>query len=249
MLFDPPANMVVIGAQGQMGRRFASALRQAGHHVTEFDYPLDMSALPLAVRTAALVLLCVPITAMDAVVSAVAPHLTSETILADICSVKTAPLSTMLTATHTPVVGTHPLFGPETTGDLRVAVVPGRGQGASENMERLFRTLGFSTFITTADEHDRAMAYIQSLNFVTTVAYLCAAPLEQGMERFFTPSFSRRMDSAAKMLTEDADLFTALFESNPRSLEAVRLFRSYLNIAAGGDLELLSRKALRWWES
>lgn len=248
MLFDAPANMVVIGARGQMGRRFASAFRQAGHQVTEFDHPLDVAPLALAVNKAALVLLCVPITAMDAVVQTVAPHLTPQTILADICSVKTTPLSAMLTATNTPVVGTHPLFGPETTGDLRIALVFGRGEEALDSLERLFNSLGFSTFTTTADEHDRAMAHIQGLNFVTTVAYLCAAPLEQDMERFFTPSFSRRMDAAAKMLTEDAALFTTLFESNPRSLEAVRLFRSYLNIAAGGDLELLSQKALRWWQ-
>lgn len=250
MMLDHSARIVIIGARGQMGARFARAFRDAGNQVAEFDHPLDMVALPEAVVQAALVLVCVPITAMDAVVRAVAPHLTDKTILADICSVKVQPLQTMLTHTRTPVVGTHPLFGPTTQAtDLRVAITPGRGEAAADILSNTLRTLGFAPFATTADEHDRAMAYIQGLNFVTTVAYLCASPLEKDMDRFFTPSFGRRMEAAQKMITQDAALFTAMFEANPHSLDAVRLFRAYLNVAAGGDLDLLAHKSMGWWQA
>lgn len=248
MLRDTSSPVAVIGARGQMGARFSRAFKDAGYPVTEFDHPLDQGALPQAVGQAGLVLLCVPITAMREVVETVAPHLGPNTILADICSVKVQPLHEMLAGTSTPVVGTHPLFGPQTLdGELRIAVTPGRGQEATDNLSDCFRKLGFAPFTTTADEHDRAMAYIQGLNFVTTVAYLCASPLETGIERFFTPSFGRRVEAATKMITEDASLFSTMFEANPHSLEAVRMFRSYLNVAAGGDLELLSQKALWWW--
>ena len=132
----------------------------------EFDHPLDADALPQAISGADLVLLCVPVTAMREVVAVMAPHLSPETILADICSLKIAPLETMLAATHTPVAGTHPLFGPETAGpDLRVALVPGRDRKALENLSHLFRALGFSTFTTTAEEHDQAMSYVQGAQF------------------------------------------------------------------------------------
>ena len=130
-----------------------------------------------------------------------------------------------------------------------MAIVPGRSQKACAAVITYFQSLGFAPFTTTADEHDQAMAYIQGLNFVTTVAYLCSAPLETGIERFFTPSFQRRMEAATKMITQDASLFRTMFEANPHSLEAVRHFRAYLNIAAGGDLELLSQKALWWWHT
>lgn len=248
MTINRSDRIVVIGAKGQMGARFAKAFAEAGNPVTEFDHPLDLTTLPEAVRHARLVLLCVPITAMDKVVDVIAPHLTSETILADVCSVKVLPLHAMLKRTTTPVVGTHPLFGPTTLdAELRIAVTPGRDIAASDNLSEYFRELGFTPFTTTADEHDRAMAYIQGLNFVTTVAYLCASPLENGIERFFTPSFGRRVDAATKMITQDANLFSTMYEANPHSLEAVRMFRSFLNVAAGGDLELLSQKALWWW--
>ena len=241
--------VVVIGAQGQMGQRFVSAFIQHGSPVTQLDHPLDMHTLAQAVPQAALVLLCVPITAMAEVIRAVAPYLGPQTILADICSVKIGPLNIMLEATTTPVVGTHPLFGPQTSAEeLRIAITPGRDELAASQVAACFRDLGFTPFMTTAQEHDRAMAYIQGLNFVTTVAYLCASPELAQLEQFFTPSFARRMAAATKMITEDAALFTNMFEANPHSLEAVRLFRSYLNVAAGGDLELLSQKALWWWQ-
>ena len=50
MLRDASSPVVVIGAKGQMGARFVRAFRDAGHPVTEFDNPLDQSALPQAVR-------------------------------------------------------------------------------------------------------------------------------------------------------------------------------------------------------
>ena len=250
MLHNPAAPVVIIGARGQMGALFVRAFRKGGHPVTEFDHPLDQEALADAVRQATLVLLCVPITAMRDVVECVAPYLTESTILADICSVKVQPLHDMLSATTTPVVGTHPLFGPTTLdAELRIAVSPGRGQEANDYLSECFRSLGFAPFTTTAEEHDRAMAYIQGLNFVTTVAYLCASPLDSGIERFFTPSFGRRVEAAAKMITQDASLFSTMFEANPYSLEAVRMFRSFLNIDPGGDLDLLSQKAMWWWRT
>ena len=248
MKLSPASPVVVIGARGQMGARFVRAFQNAGYPVSEVNQPLDPESLSQAVHGASLVLLCVPIKAMREVVGAVAPFLSATTILADICSVKVQPLHEMLAATTTPVVGTHPLFGPSTLdAELRIAVTQGRGHEATDNISDCFRNLGFAPFTTTADEHDRAMAYIQGLNFVTTVAYLCASPLETGIERFFTPSFGRRVEAATKMITEDASLFSTMFEANPHSLEAVRMFRSYLNVAAGGDLELLSQKALWWW--
>ena len=46
-------------------------------------------------------------------------------ILCDVCSVKVNPLAQMLEAYDGPVVGTHPLFGPEPKPEdpLRVAVM------------------------------------------------------------------------------------------------------------------------------
>jgi prephenate dehydrogenase len=156
------------------------------------------------------------------------------------------------------VVGTHPLFGPEPAAGqpLRVAVTPGRPDGgapgsadAAASMDEWLFRLGFEPFRTTAAEHDRALALIQGLNFVTQLAYLATAADHPEIREFVTPSFTRRLESARKMVSEDGEMFKAIFEANPFSQEAVRGFRSHLNLAAGGDVDLLLDKAGWWWRS
>ncbi len=244
-------SLVILGARGRMGQRLSRDFAQAGFSVAGFDLPLDRARLHAAVAAARFVVLAVPVAAVTEATALVAPALSEDTILMDITSVKVLPLQQMLGATTTPVVGLHPLFGPDTQAPLRVAVVPGRGDEALTAAETLLKDAGYAPFRTTASAHDQAMAYIQGLNFLTTVAYLCATP-DLDLTPYLTPSFGRRMEAAAKLVGEDAALFSTLVEANPFSLEAARRFRSYLNLTASGDLELATRKAeamLWWWRT
>ena len=240
--------VAVIGAQGRMGRLFKNLCYEAGVEVVEFDQPLESTALAAGFRLAELVLLAVPVKAVRAALNDIVPHMNRGQILADLCSVKMRPMEHMLAAYDGPVVGTHPLFGPQAGETLRVAVCPGRGD-ADEHLDvsLWLSELGLAPFMVSAEEHDRAVAYIQGLNYVTNASYLSATAGLQGIEHFVTPSFRRRLASAEKMLTEDAEMFEALFEANPFSQEAVRLFRSHLNLAASGDVNLLTDRAGWWW--
>ncbi|GFK93974.1 T-protein [Fundidesulfovibrio magnetotacticus] len=243
------ATLAVVGASGKMGRLFTARCRREGLACFELDAPLDMDQAARALPRADLVLLCVPAQAVTEALRALAPLIPKGCAVADICSVKVRPLEEMLALHPGPVVGTHPLFGPvPPEGEApRVAVCPGRGEAACLQVEELLARLGFAPFRTTAHEHDRAMAYVQGLNFVSTVAYLAAQSAHEGFERFLTPSFTRRLEASRKLILEDAELFRLIFEANPHSLEAVRSFRNYLNVAAGGDLELLVERARSWW--
>jgi len=248
--------VAIVGARGQMGALFVRAFHKAGLDVATLDRPYDPdgtgAAIKAALAGAELVILSVPVTAMRAVAGTVAPHLAPESILADVCSVKMHPLALMLGAHKGPVVGTHPLFGPVIPDGFepKVAVTPGRENAAGSAaaaVSRLFARAGFSPFDSTAEEHDRAVACVQGLNFITTVAYLAAARQVPGIEKFLTPSFERRLEAARKMLTQDRELFQLISEDNPFMQETVRQFTAYLDIAAGGDLDLLSARASWWW--
>ncbi|MFP4657942.1 MAG: prephenate dehydrogenase/arogenate dehydrogenase family protein, partial [Desulfonatronovibrionaceae bacterium] len=150
-----------------------------------------------------------------------------------------------------PIVGTHPLFGPDPDGQtpLRCAICPDASASAEDTaaLEKSFTDAGIIPFRSEAHEHDRAMACIQGLNFVTSICYFASLPGDLDLSSFATPSFNRRFESARKMLTEDSELFTSLFEANPYSAESVRRFKSFLNLAAAGELNLLSDKAAWWW--
>jgi prephenate dehydrogenase len=246
--------IAIVGARGQMGALFVRAFHKAGYAVATLDRPYADEAIAEALKDADLVLVSVPVTATREVAGRLAPFMPAGAILCDVCSVKVNPLAQMLEAYAGPVVGTHPLFGPIIPEGFepRVAVTPGRDfpdgkGGAAEAVSDVFARAGFTPFASTAEEHDRAMAVVQGLNFITTVAYLAAARQTPGIENFRTPSFERRLEAARKMLTKDRELFQLIAEDNPFLQETVRQFTAYLDLAAGGDLDLLSARASWWW--
>ena len=243
-------NISIIGAQGAMGAFFRERLQNLNLQVYALDRPLTSKDLADVLPVSDLVLLAVPAQAFNEVLQMIRNYLQPETILADICSVKVRPLQLMLAAHSGPVVGTHPLFGPQPEAEtvLKTALVQGRDASALESLQNLLQNIGLHTFYSTAREHDRALAYIQGLNFVTTVSYLATLTDEPQLEKFLTPSFQRRLNAAQKMLTQDAELFQGLFEANPYSYEAIRQYRQFLNLAAAGELDLLQDKANWWWQ-
>ena len=242
----------IVGSRGRMGEMLLRRAREAGLDVTGVDQPLTPEALRAALDGADLALLCVPAAVFEEVAKAVTAHLAPGVILADITSVKERPLRQMERLWQGPVVGTHPLFGPKPApgADQPVAVVAGRGAEEAHlaRVEGFFSALGCRTFRCSAATHDRAMARIQNTNFITNLAYFALLAGEEELLPFLTPSFERRKAAAAKMLTEDAELFGGLFEANAHSHEAVRQYRKMLNVAAGGDIDLLCRRAAWWWD-
>ncbi len=207
-----------------MGQLFVNRSREAGYSVDAFDKPLDEAALAASLPKADCVVLAVPADAMSSVSDMVSAFMKDDAILSDVCSVKVRPMEYMLAAYSGPVIGTHPLFGPNPDpDDLRVAVTPGRDDAdntAERHVLAWLSTIGFDPFVTSAERHDRAAAFFQGLNFVSTVAYLATQAQDPDIREFMTPSFQRRLKSAKKLILEDAALFTMLFESNPFSQDA-----------------------------
>ena len=113
-------------------------------------------------------LLCVPMSRMERVCRRLAPLLAPGQLVMDTCSVKEEPLRLMLEILprSVEVVGTHPLFGPETgrqgIAGLEVVLCPGRGNRTGK-VEQYLKRLGLKVTVTAATEHDRAMARTQAL--------------------------------------------------------------------------------------
>ncbi|MEG2172858.1 MAG: prephenate dehydrogenase [Desulfovibrionaceae bacterium] len=244
--------LTIVGHTGRMGQMLHTRLSAAGYAVRGVDLPLEATTLAHACADATVVLLCVPAAHLREVSFLVAPHLRADTILADITSVKVQPMEDMHRAWQGPVVGTHPLFGPAPQADAELPVVLTPGVRATQAhcalLQQMFQALGCRVFTSTAALHDEAMAAIQGLNFISSVAYFATLAHKNEYLPFLTPSFRRRQEAARKLLTEDAELFEGLFEANPFSHDMVRQYRSFLNVAAAGDLSLLSEHARWWWE-
>ena len=241
----------VIGSRGRMGAMLMERLEAAGRTARGADLPLTPDVLAAACAGADVALLCVPAAVLGDVAHLVAPHLETGAVLADIASVKMLPMRAMRKAYAGPVVDTHPLFGPKPRPDYNaVCVTPDEGtdEAAVRAVEEVFEGMGCTTFRSTPEVHDRAMAVVQGLNFITSVAYFAMLSQRNDVLPFLTPSLQRRTEAARSMLTSDAALFTGIFETNPMSQDVVREYRSYLNLAAGGDVDMLAALAGRWFE-
>ncbi|CAK7016827.1 MAG: hypothetical protein DESF_00682 [Desulfovibrio sp.] len=243
--------IVIVGSHGRMGAMLMARAGAAGLDAVGVDVPLAPEKLADACAGADMAVLCVPAAVFGTVAADICPHLPAGAVLADITSVKEQPMHQMERVWPGPVVGTHPLFGPspEAEADLPVAITPGRAAQAQHValVEAFFTALGCRTFLTTAETHDKAMARIQNMNFITSLAYFSLLAGQDDLLPFLTPSFRRRRNAARKMLTEDARLFAGLFEANAHSHEAVRQYRQMLNLAAAGDIDLLCQRAAWWW--
>jgi len=244
--------VAIVGANGQMGGLFSKDFARVGCEVTKLSRPYSDDEICATLTDCDLLMLSVPVTAMESVLDQMLPHLSAPTILCDVGSVKMQPMKVMLDKYDGPIVGTHPLFGPVIPKGFtpKVAIMPGRDTDtkAASKVAALMDACGYVSFDSTPEEHDRSMAFIQGLNFTSTVAFLAAARDVDGIENFLTPSFQRRLDAAGKMLNQDMELFEIISEANPFLQETNRKFMSYLSLAAGGDLDLLADRAQWWWQ-
>lgn len=123
-----------------------------------------------AVCAQKLVILCVPISAMEQTLKRIAPMLNPGTVVVDVCSVKVLPAKWMVA--HLPdtvsILATHPMFGPDSAGDslsgrkivlCRVRIEEKR----FDNILAYLTAKGLEVFDTSPEEHDRQIAVTLAL--------------------------------------------------------------------------------------
>ena len=225
-----PKVLAIIGGEGAMGRRLAELFRGLGHQVLSADLHSTLGAEEAA-RRADVTLISVPIQVTAQVIAAVGPHVPAHGLLMDVTSLKQAPLAQMLSATSASVLGTHPMFGPgvHTLQGQRVVLCRGRGDAWAEWVEQNLRACGLSISHASAEEHDRAMAFVQVLtHFQTQVLGLTLArsggQLEDSL-RFTSPAYLIELYVAARHFAQDPALYGPIEMENPRTHEITDAFR------------------------
>lgn len=249
--------IVLIGHNGKMGRMLRDRLHQAGHSVLGIDRVLrdgtpvmDEEAMASAVAQGDIILLSVPVTALEALMGMLGPMLKSEQLLMDITSVKVFPMQWMEREHPGPVIGSHPLFGPSPMPEqLRVILVAGKN---AENRhcamaQMLYESMGCSVEWASAREHDAGVALSQSLNFAVSASFFSSLAENPDVRRFLTPSFTRHLEAARKHLTVDTEMFCEFTVYNPCFGEAVERFLRIMGSAADGKLREIAAGASRWY--
>ncbi len=116
------------------------------------------------------VFLSVPMRSMRETLERIAPLLGPDTLVVDTCSVKVKPVEWMteILPPATPILATHPMFGPESGKEsvmgLPLMMYPVRMPPEQyEELGHFFRSLGIMVVEMTPEEHDRQAALSQAL--------------------------------------------------------------------------------------
>ncbi|OUS74539.1 bifunctional chorismate mutase/prephenate dehydrogenase [Pseudoalteromonas sp. A601] len=163
--------IVIVGGEGAMGQLFAKQFQRSGYEVKILDKSQQHNATEI-LRGAKLVMVSVPINALETVVKAL-PKLDEDCLLVDITSVKQAPLAVLKAAHNGPVVGLHPMFGPDISHWVKqtVVVCEGRGHHIAKGLLEQLQVWGCQLVELNAKKHDEAMQIIQVMRHLTTFVY------------------------------------------------------------------------------
>lgn len=214
-------------AAAQLAGRFAIGAHDA--HKAEADITAAGCA-PLSLEQAAasdIVMIAVPVQVMESVIGSIAPLVRPGATIIDVASVKMLPSRWL--AQHMPervhIVATHPLFGPQSTalGGLagrQLVICPIRGQQHLK-VAALGEELGLRVRITSAEEHDREMAYVQAL---THLIGRSLAAMDIPDERLKTQTYQHLLDMTGLIGKDSFELFTAIQTMNPFAQEVVEEF-------------------------
>lgn len=243
----------VIGGTQGMGAFLARVFFQGGFAVETMGLGEGPSAAEVAARND-LVVVAVPIDVTVQVVKEIAPHVRPGSILADVTSIKRAPLEAMLEAAPegVDVVGTHPMFGPHGVDFDRQKVVlcRGRGDKAYNRVKKLFETFGAETIDATAEEHDAQMALIQVLVHEKTmvlgsVLERLKADLGRSLQ-FASPIYRTELAMIGRMFSQHAELYADILTVNPEAPHLSQVFEQeaahFARAVAMGDRETVVRR-------
>lgn len=151
-------------------------------------------------------------------------------LVADVCSVKVRALEVLLdeAPAGVDVLGTHPLFGPQTVAEQGrrgqpVALCPGRISPARLAWVRgvLEGSLGLRCVEVTADEHDRQMAHVQVL---THLIGHTAAAMALPEWPLATLAYTRLLQLRRNIEGDSERMFEQIQRWNPHAAAVRRAF-------------------------
>ncbi|QLB21332.1 bifunctional chorismate mutase/prephenate dehydrogenase [Vespertiliibacter pulmonis] len=218
--------IVVVGGNGKLGGLFAHYFRLSGYSVDILDQN-DWDRADVILSGANLVLVSVPIAHTVSVLRQLQPYLTKEMILADLTSVKVQPLTTMLAVHQGPVVGLHPMFGPDITSFAKQVTACCHGREAEQYQWLLdqIQLWGGKIYPIEADSHDHLMTYIQAVrHFSTFVAGLHLSQQSVELSQLLalsSPIYRLELAMIGRLFAQNGSLYADIIADKPENLAVI----------------------------
>ncbi len=220
--------VVIVGGRGRMGCLFEKMLTLSGYQVRileQEDWPQAQTLL----ADAGMVIVSVPIHLTIDIIQRL-PPLPDDCILVDLASIKNDPLQAMLAAHNGPVLGLHPMFGPD-IGSLAKQVVvycDGRQPEAYQWLLEQIQVWGAILHRSSAVEHDQNMAFIQALRHFATFAYgyhLSEENVElEQLLALSSPIYRLELAMVGRLFAQDPQLYADIIMSSESNLALIKRY-------------------------
>lgn len=223
-------NVVIIGGAGALGRVFVDLFKRSQYSVTIIEKD-DWETAEGVFSTADLVLVSVPINLTTRVIARLST-LPENCVLADVTSVKSAPLDAMLDAHKGPVVGLHPMFGPDSPGMIKQVVVVCHGRMPEKYswLIEQMRVWGATLYESSAQGHDKAMAFIQVMRHFNSFVYGTHLAKEDPdldtLRNFSSPIYRLELAMVGRLFAQAPQLYADIIFNNPENVALLRRFHT-----------------------
>ncbi len=206
-----------------------------------------------AVKDSQLIILAVPLAAMENCAKDVFLHATAETLVTDVGSVKGPIVDALerIFSSKGSFVGSHPMAGSEKNGiaasraDLFEKALciltpsPNTNPKALSSVQKFWQALGAKTCLTSAQDHDRIIAVVSHLPHLLAAALMHSTmKAGDGFEdptKFIGPSFR----DVTRIAASSPELWTDILLSNRSAI--LRAASTYVEGLEGAK-ELLERR-------
>lgn len=212
-------HILFVGGEGGMGRLYRSFAKNSGHETYSLDkgnwYQLEEMAPRLD-----MVIITVPINVTVDVIKRIAPKLKKDTILADFTSNKTEPLEAMLGEFEGPVVGLHPMHGPDVPNLSKQLMVFCEGRDTSEAnwFKEQCKLWGMRVIEADPAKHDHVMNLVQGLrHFVALLhgSFMKKYDLKPAeMLDYSSPIYRAELMMTGRIFAQDAELYADIVFAN-----------------------------------
>lgn len=228
--------IVIVGGKGKMGKLFSRLFSLSGYQVESLEADEWQIKSPTIFENVGMVVVSVPIHLTVEVIKQL-PPLPPKCLLVDLASVKKAPLDAMLTAHQGPVLGLHPMFGPNVPSLAKqvIAYCEGREHHSFEWLLEQLMVWGARIEKITPEEHDKNMSFIQALRHFSTFAYGQHLAKEnvnlENLLRLSSPIYRLELAMIGRLFAQDPQLYADIILSSPENIDLIRRYHHSLGEA------------------
>lgn len=226
---EEPKHILYVGGDGGMGSLYRRFTENSGHIAYSLDkgnwYQLEEMAPKLD-----MVIITVPINVTIDVIRRIAPKLKPDTILADFTSNKSDPLQAMLDAHPGPVVGLHPMHGPDVPNLSKqlMVICSGRDSEKADWFREQCILWGMRIIEANPSKHDHVMHLVQGLrHFVALLhgSFMKEYDLNPNeMLDYSSPIYRAELMMTGRIFAQDAELYADIVFANKERRDLLLTF-------------------------